>query len=1446
MDQGDGRSLYPFSLSYVPLPGRPRHQQGPDPSETALRRNLLLAAPSGVLRRRWLSSLARKIGSTQLRPSSTWGEREDGADAVDRPKRRFMELGALQAGLEKTRFLGRSIPRLPPARAEFWEAKSSLQMVRDLYDGYASDPLSCQPLHGEQGLPCFLALALVAMHHSEAWSRMSSSKSGCDMLMDRLHSTNFHPSATAGQLIIGKNAQLEPPYTRCLVDHGKVVDSGRFGRWAIGHGSGKQYWELTSVPLERLGMVDCWFQRRIISVSTRSPCPPCPPCPSATSATSALVFGLTAACLLRVAPARRARQPGQPGAPEAMAWERLQGVEEPLQTLVFPEEEGARCVAVVKGEVAQKEDVSVRVHSECFLGDALGSTRCQCGPQLRSFIESVLGSSCHPCGILLYLQGQEGKGIGLSNKLRAYVLQDTEGLNEAEANLRLGFPPDQRKYQAARTALEFLEVKSVVLYTASPRKISFLSDFVSGDRGTPFSSRPPSSSGHEELATMRRTNLEKFLPQNRPMDTTFQRIWGRAEPPMYTGEVAKHSPMMCTSAGVLRGRSMKSDEFMSQYLEKQAVIEFLLHRKQGRLEELKTSALHESKPEARHQEQTQAAKQSQVEKEVKIVTGCSFQLLAWTENLKFQEDILRNEQWSGGAIFARANVDDPSFELAVSLQDCPESHPIIIGIAPPDADLSQANFFGSCGGVFMCLGGSASEGRLGAMGAPGGPFIQGFGQRQRPDLPKGHRGCQVQINFTEAVDTAGQLLGHVCFMVTDERGRYHQHVPKFRRQIEGGIGWLPCILLCNPDTSVQVQLPVVDVQDRLVLDAAEHCRQLRQALSEKQRSHSIRAVKQRQRQLQDEEQRQLLREQQQLLEDQKQQLQEHQRILEEKELELQKQAKQMMEDREVAKRWEELAEFRHQQLLLEEAQMLQLQEIDDQERLEQGVDAFAEQHSSYAQCLQHFAQDFRDGEDERLKSESLEEKLKSSQLRHQAELKNLKDCILPLRPGSSRCCLFAESPAAPAVRGQGVLWGSVPLRPRLQDAEAQAIPARADSGLQTDADAQVLALEKELRHREGEEKRLEKEIQRLEEEVSEKAQLQEQFNSAECQLQTPEYLAHAELKQAYADLRDLDSAVRLQEDRAESVSKSCEQRVEMVREQSQQLMEQTRIQASQSASDHALELRRSSALQEELCSAQLDISALREQLESCTEELQLCQQEAGVEQSHLRAALDAQLQHTEEQSSHFQKEHRMRDSVASYMRDSWRRSELQPALDQAKALRQALAEDQRHAEALEFENHAVLLEVAQKQAALSFCSTEVALARAEVTAWKRGNGELAAKLEREEWRTLHEEALQEENRFLEASQSTDGTQERLSATVLQQLLKAAESAVQGEMQQQANSLQQELKMLRSQAASLQSSLQSNARLVGAGATSTVDTMTPSFGSMAFSAPSLNDVHPDKE
>mmetsp|Transcript_48397 Transcript_48397/g.67246 ORF Transcript_48397/g.67246 Transcript_48397/m.67246 type:complete len:157 (-) Transcript_48397:101-571(-) len=84
------------------------------------------------------------------------------------------------------------------------------------------------------------------MNNSEAWSRMSAAKSGCDVLMDRMQtSTNasFTPSSTAAKLILGPRGMLEPPYSRQMVDHGKVVDSGRFGRWAIGHGSGAQYWD---------------------------------------------------------------------------------------------------------------------------------------------------------------------------------------------------------------------------------------------------------------------------------------------------------------------------------------------------------------------------------------------------------------------------------------------------------------------------------------------------------------------------------------------------------------------------------------------------------------------------------------------------------------------------------------------------------------------------------------------------------------------------------------------------------------------------------------------------------------------------------------------------------------------------------------------------------------------------------------------------------------------------------------------------------------------------------------------------------------------------------------------------------------------------------------------------------------------------------------------------
>ncbi|CAJ1428261.1 unnamed protein product [Effrenium voratum] len=356
------------------------------------------------------------------------------------------------------------------------------------------------------------------MNQSDAWARMSASKSGCDVLMERLHSTSFSPSA-AGQLIVGPRGQLEPPFSRLLVDSGKVVDSGRYGNWAIGHGSKLSYW----------------------------------------------------------------------------------------------------------------------------------------------------------------------------------------------------------------------------------------------DRGTPRSSRPPSSGAHEELASMNRSSLEKFLPGSRPRDTTFQRIWGREDLPRYTGEVARTSPMIC---------SKPVDDFMLKYLENQAKIEHLLHKQQGRLFPDKGAR---PAPEARAPKAAvELAPQVEV-REVEPVPEPSVEILARTENTTLTGALLQNAEWSGGVLFARPAAQEFSFELSVSPEADPETHPIFIGIAAPGADLTQANFFASAG-VFLCLGGTASDGRLGALGAPGGPYVQSFGQRLRAKLPKGHAKCRVQLNYTEAVDDEGQLLGHVCFMVSDLRG----------------------------------------------------------------------------------------------------------------------------------------------------------------------------------------------------------------------------------------------------------------------------------------------------------------------------------------------------------------------------------------------------------------------------------------------------------------------------------------------------------------------------------------------------------------------------------------------------------------------------------------------------------------------------------------------------
>ena len=132
---------------------------------------------------------------------------------------------------------------------------------------------------------------------------------------------------------------------------------------------------------------------------------------------------------------------------------------------------GKEHVALAFGDLRGEQPVLCRVHSECLTGDCLFSLRCDCGPQLQCAMESVAKEGR---GIILYLR-QEGRGIGLLNKIKAYALQDS-GADTVEANVQLGFEPDSREYEICKPMLDHFGISSLRLMTNNPRKVDALTE----------------------------------------------------------------------------------------------------------------------------------------------------------------------------------------------------------------------------------------------------------------------------------------------------------------------------------------------------------------------------------------------------------------------------------------------------------------------------------------------------------------------------------------------------------------------------------------------------------------------------------------------------------------------------------------------------------------------------------------------------------------------------------------------------------------------------------------------------------------------------------------------------------------------------------------------------------------------------------------------------------
>ncbi len=168
---------------------------------------------------------------------------------------------------------------------------------------------------------------------------------------------------------------------------------------------------------------------------------------------------------------------------------------------LFEDEKKREHLLLSKGDLTSDEPLLVRLHSECLTGDVFGSLRCDCGEQLHAAMKKIdkLG-----CGAILYLR-QEGRGIGLKNKLKAYQLQE-KGFDTYDANLELGFAPDERDYQIAADILSFLNIKQIKLLTNNPDKLEQLEK-----SGIEVVERLPLQiPAHVENRTYLQTKQEKF------------------------------------------------------------------------------------------------------------------------------------------------------------------------------------------------------------------------------------------------------------------------------------------------------------------------------------------------------------------------------------------------------------------------------------------------------------------------------------------------------------------------------------------------------------------------------------------------------------------------------------------------------------------------------------------------------------------------------------------------------------------------------------------------------------------------------------------------------------------------------------------------------------------------------------------------------------------------